>query len=95
MKALGTLLLLLGGLWVRHSVLSRHREHIQMGEELLEGRVQASPVMKNKNTCQYCPYSPVCAREYSEKDVETDRPDSARSLAQMRETLEKGEIPNG
>ena len=36
MKALGTLLLLLGGLWVRHSVLSRHREHIQMGEELLE-----------------------------------------------------------
>ena len=66
-----------------------------MGEELLEGRVQASPVMKNKNTCQYCPYSPVCAREYSEKDVETDRPDSARSLAQMRETLEKGEIPNG
>ena len=62
---------------------------------VLEGRVQASPVMKNKNTCQYCPYSPVCAREYSEKDVETDRPDSARSLAQMRETLEKGEIPNG
>ena len=36
MKALGTLLLLLGGLWVRHSVLSRHREHIQIGEELLE-----------------------------------------------------------
>ena len=43
MKALGTLLLLLGGLWVRHSVLSRHREHIQMGEELLEAHSRFIP----------------------------------------------------
>ena len=35
MKALGTLLLLGCGLWVRRSVLRRHQEQIQAGEELL------------------------------------------------------------
>ena len=34
-KALGTLLLLMGGLWVRQSLLQRHRERIQAGEELI------------------------------------------------------------
>ena len=35
MKALGTLLLLGSGLWVRWSILMRHRERICSGEELL------------------------------------------------------------
>lgn len=36
MKAVGTLLLLAGGIWMRGSVLSRHRDRIRTGEELLE-----------------------------------------------------------
>ena len=35
MKALGTLLLLGSGLWVRQSILGRHREMMRAGEELL------------------------------------------------------------
>ena len=35
MKALGTLLLLAGGLWTRQRILRRHREMIRTGEELL------------------------------------------------------------
>ena len=38
--------------------------------ELEEGAAAARPHMKNQPACQYCPYRPVCGREFSDRDVE-------------------------
>lgn len=61
-----------------------------MGEELLSGRVEAAPNRKNKIPCRYCAYSPVCGKEFDEKDVEQDKTTSQEALLQMEEALGKG-----
>ena len=66
-----------------------------MGEALLEGRVEAAPHLKNRSACRYCPYSPVCGKEFTAKDVELDKTTPQQALEKMRETLEKGGNPRG
>ena len=66
-----------------------------MGEALLEGRVEAAPHLKNRSACRYCPYSPVCGKEFTAKDVELDKTTPQQALEKMRETLEKGGDPHG
>ena len=66
-----------------------------MGEALLEGRVEAAPHLKNRSACRYCPYSPVCGKEFTAKDVELDKTTPQQALEKMRETLEKGGNPHG
>ena len=61
-----------------------------MGEELLSGRVEAAPNRKNKIPCRWCAYSPVCGKEFDEKDVELDKTTSQEALLQMEEALGKG-----
>ena len=61
-----------------------------MGEELLSGRVEAAPNRKNKIPCRWCAYSPVCGKEFDEKDVEQDKTTSQEALLQMEEALGKG-----
>ena len=66
-----------------------------MGEALLEGRVEAAPHLKNRSACRYCPYSPVCGKEFTAKDVELDKTTPQQALEKMRETLGKGGNPRG
>ena len=66
-----------------------------MGEALLEGRVEAAPHLKNRSACRYCPYSPVCGKEFTAKDVELDKTTPQQALEKMRETLGKGGNPHG
>lgn len=66
-----------------------------MGEALLEGRVEAAPHLKNRSACRYCPYSPVCGKEFTAKDVELDKTTPQQALEKMRETLEKGGNTHG
>lgn len=61
-----------------------------MGEELLSGRVEAAPNRKNKIPCRWCAYSPVCGKEFDEKDVEQDKTTSQEALLQMEKALGKG-----
>ena len=53
-----------------------------MADSLAKGNIEASPMMKNKNSCAYCPYSSVCGREYGEADIE-------KSKMEKREVFEK------
>ena len=62
---------------------------------LLEGRVEAAPHLKNRSACRYCPYSPVCGKEFTAKDVELDKTTPQQALEKMRETLEKGGNTHG
>ena len=61
-----------------------------MGEELLNGWVEAVPNLKNHNPCRWCPYGAVCGKEYGEKDVELDRTSPQETLRQMEEALKEG-----
>lgn len=63
-----------------------------MGGELKRGCVEARPNLINQNACKFCPYGPVCGREYSDKDVEKDNSTNAQTLEKMRE---KGETDHG
>ncbi len=54
-----------------------------MAEELWAGNVQALPNLKNKNACRFCPYGPVCAKEYGEKDVEKEKLSKEQVLKEM------------
>ena len=62
-----------------------------MAQELLEGRVDASPNLKNHSACRFCPYGPVCGQEYGEEDVTQDKTTPQEALRQMEEALRKGE----
>ncbi len=56
-----------------------------MGEKLREGFLAAEPSMVNQNACKYCPYGPVCGKEYSDKDVVQDRAGTQEVLRRMEE----------
>lgn len=60
-----------------------------MADELLGGDVAAKPMMHQVNSCQYCPYSAVCGREYDEGDVDTEKQAKDDILRQIREGEEK------
>ena len=61
-----------------------------MGEELLEGWVEAVPNLKNHNPCRWCPYGAVCGKEYGDKDVQQDRTGPQETLRRMEEALKEG-----
>ena len=54
-----------------------------MADALMQGHVEAKPMMKNINSCGLCPYGSVCGREYSEKDVEKVKIDREELLSLM------------
>lgn len=66
-----------------------------MATELREGRVDAVPNLKNKSACRFCPYGPVCGKEYGEKDVQQDKTTAQEALRQMEAELGKEEHPHG
>ena len=66
-----------------------------VGEPAYQGRVEAAPHLKNRSACRYCPYSPVCGKEFTAKDVELDKTTPQQALEKMRETLGKGGNPHG
>ncbi len=39
-----------------------------MGRALRQGAAEAEPCMMGQNACRYCPYQPVCGKEYGERD---------------------------
>lgn len=41
-----------------------------MTDSLLSGDIESSPNLKNHNSCEYCPYRPVCGKEYGSADVD-------------------------
>ena len=66
-------------------------EHIdntirQMGINLLDGRVEASPIKGVENGCKYCPYDSVCLRKYGDSYRYFDKADAKDVFT----TLEKG-----
>lgn len=54
-----------------------------MAEELWAGNVQAQPNLKNRSACRFCPYGPVCAGEYGEKDIEKEKLSKKQVLKEM------------
>lgn len=48
----------------------------QMGINLLDGRVEASPIMGIENGCKYCPYDSVCLRKYGDSYRYFDKADA-------------------
>lgn len=66
-----------------------------MGSELLEGRVEAEPNLKNHNACRFCPYGAVCGKEYGEKDVEQDKTTAEEAMEKIERLLGKGEKRDG
>lgn len=55
-----------------------------MADELIEGHVEAKPMMKDVNSCAFCPYPSVCGREYGDEDVEAEKADKDEILEKMR-----------
>ena len=47
-----------------------------MGKNLLDGRVEASPIMGIENGCKYCPYDSVCLRKYGDSYRYFDKADA-------------------
>ena len=74
-----------------HTVLEYSKLLIAaMGRELLEGRVEPEPALTGRDSCRYCPYSPVCGRELGGQNVKQDKITPQEALAQMEEALQKG-----
>ena len=79
-----------------HTVLEYSKLLIAaMGRELLEGRVEPEPALTGRNSCRYCPYSPVCGRELGGQNVKQDKTTPQEALAQMEEALQKGGKAHG
>ena len=55
-----------------------------MADELCRGRVEAEPNLVNTSACRYCPYDAVCGREYSERDVKTEKLAPEEVLEEMK-----------
>ena len=49
---------------------------LQMGKNLLDGRVEASPIIGIENGCKYCPYDSVCLRKYGDSYRYFDKADA-------------------
>ena len=79
-----------------HTVLEYSKLLIAaMGRELLEGRVEPEPALTGRDSCRYCPYSPVCGRELGGQNVKQDKTTPQEALAQMEEALQKGGKAHG
>lgn len=56
----------------------------QMKKTLLRGDIAALPLLVNRRGCQWCPYFPVCGKEYEEKDVAKVRFSKDEALERMQ-----------
>ncbi len=65
-----------------------------MARKLEQGVAEAKPHMKNHNSCQYCPYGPVCGQELGSRDVESEKLSPAEAMEKIEGIL-KGENSNG
>ena len=55
----------------------------QMKKKLVHGDIAALPLLYNQRGCQWCPYFPVCGKEYTDKDVEKVRFSKEEALERM------------
>lgn len=60
-----------------------------MGRELEEGTAAARPHMRNHLACQYCPYAAVCGREFSDRDVQSDRITPREAMEEIKRRQEE------
>lgn len=60
-----------------------------MGASLLDGRVEASPVMGIENGCRYCPYDSVCLRQYGDSYRYFDKANAKEVYTALEEGAEK------
>ena len=65
------------------------------GARAAGGPVEPEPALTGRNSCRYCPYSPVCGRELDGQNVKQDKTTSQEALAQMEEALQKGGKAHG
>ncbi len=56
----------------------------EMKRTLNRGDIAAAPLLVNQRGCQWCPYFPVCGREYEEKDVTKVKFSKDEALEQMK-----------
>lgn len=61
-----------------------------MGRDLRRGRAEAKPSLVNQSACKYCPYGPVCGREFGDKDVTQDKSSAGEVLERMKGGGEHG-----
>ena len=57
----------------------------QMKKKLARGDIAALPLLYNQRGCEWCPYFPVCGKEYTDKDVEKVRCSKEEALERMQE----------
>ena len=57
----------------------------QMKKKLARGDIAALPLLYNQRGCEWCPYFPVCGKEYTDKDVEKVRYSKEEVLERMQE----------
>ena len=50
--------------------------------------------MKNQPACQYCPYRPVCGREFSDRDVENERMTLKEAMDAIKKRQEESSWAN-
>ena len=55
----------------------------QMKKKLVHGDIAALPCCTTSGGCQWCPYFPVCGKEYTDKDVEKVRFSKEEALERM------------
>ena len=69
-------------------LLLAQQKVVRMAEALCRGNIAASPLLANKNPCDWCPYAGICLREFTESDVFTEDI-SNQSCLQEIEALEQ------
>lgn len=55
----------------------------QMAKHLLAGDVQAKPNLENNFSCRFCPYKPVCGKEFEERDMQRVKRSREEILEEM------------
>ncbi len=56
----------------------------QMKKKLVHGDIAAAPLLINQRGCQWCPYFPVCGKEFLDKDVSRVRFSKEEALERMK-----------
>lgn len=57
----------------------------QMKKRLLQGDIAALPLLANQRGCQWCPYFPVCGKEYADTDIHKVRFSKEEALQRMKD----------
>ena len=60
----------------------------QMKKRLVQGDIAALPLLVNQRGCQWCPYFPVCGKEYADTDVRKVRFSKEEALQRMKDEKE-------